>query len=103
MHSTIAPLGRIVSEELSTKFEADISLSFESLFSADLAGRARAFKALSAAECPLKRRQRWPDYCNRKTRLTRLGMTRQGKARYGAWDATASTATSAGAIVLERP
>ena len=46
MHSTIAPLGRIVSEELSAKFEADISLSFESLFSADLAGRARAFQSL---------------------------------------------------------
>ena len=46
MHSTIAPLGRIVSEELSTKFETDISLSFESLFSADLAGRARAFQSL---------------------------------------------------------
>ena len=46
MHSTIAPLGRIVSEELSTKFEADISLNFDSLFSADLAGRARAFQSL---------------------------------------------------------
>ena len=46
MHSTIAPLGRIVSEELSNKFETDISLSFESLFSADLAGRARAFQSL---------------------------------------------------------
>ena len=46
MHSTIAPLGRIVSEELSAKFETDISLSFESLFSADLAGRARAFQSL---------------------------------------------------------
>ena len=43
MHSTIAPLGRIVSEELSGKFETDISLNFDSLFSADLAGRARAF------------------------------------------------------------
>ena len=46
MHSTIAPLGRIVSEELSAKFETDISLSYESLFSADLAGRARAFQSL---------------------------------------------------------
>ena len=46
MHSTIAPLGRIVSEELSAKFEADISLSFDSLYSADLAGRARAFQSL---------------------------------------------------------
>ena len=46
MHSTIAPLARIVAEELSAKFETDISLSFESLFSADLAGRARAFQSL---------------------------------------------------------
>ena len=46
MHSTIAPLGRIVSEELSAKFETDISLGFDSLYSADLAGRARAFQSL---------------------------------------------------------
>ena len=46
MHSTIAPLGRIVSEELSAKFETDIALNFDSLFSADLAGRARAFQSL---------------------------------------------------------
>ena len=58
------------------------------------------FKALSAAECPLKRRLRWPDYCNRKTRLTRLGMTGQGKAWQGAWDPTASTATFAGGLSI---
>ena len=46
MHSTIAPLGRIVSEELSAKFETEIALNFDSLFSADLAGRARAFQSL---------------------------------------------------------
>ena len=55
MHSTIAPLGRIVSEELSAKFETDISLSFESLFSADLSGRARAFQSLVGGGMPVEK------------------------------------------------
>ena len=46
LHSTIMPLGRIVSEELSAKFETDVGLSFDSLFAADLSGRARAFQSL---------------------------------------------------------
>ena len=46
MHATIAPLARIVAEELSAKFEVDIGLSFDQLFAADLAGRARAFQSL---------------------------------------------------------
>ena len=46
LHSTIMPLGKIVSEELSLKFETDISLGFDSLFAADLSGRARAFQSL---------------------------------------------------------
>lgn len=46
MHATIAPLAKIVSEELTAKFETDISLSFDQLFAADLAGRARAFQSL---------------------------------------------------------
>ena len=46
MHATVAPLARIVAEELTSKFEADISLSFDSLFAADLSGRARAFQSL---------------------------------------------------------
>ena len=36
LHSTIMPLGRIVAEELSNKFEADVSLGFDALFAADL-------------------------------------------------------------------
>ena len=55
MHSTIAPLGRIVSEELSAKFETEISLSFESLFSADLSGRARAFQSLVGGGMPVEK------------------------------------------------
>ena len=46
LHSTIMPLARIVAEELSLKFETDIGLSFDGLFAADLAGRARAFQSL---------------------------------------------------------
>ena len=46
MHATIDPLARIVAEELSVKFETDIGLSFDGLFAADLAGRARAFQSL---------------------------------------------------------
>ena len=36
MHATIVPLGRIVAEELSAKFETEIGLNFDSLFAADL-------------------------------------------------------------------
>ena len=46
LHSTIMPLAKIVSEEISTKFETPISLSFDGLFAADLSGRARAFQSL---------------------------------------------------------
>ena len=44
--STLAPLGAIVSGELSTKLEADVSLSFDRLFAADVSGRARAFQSM---------------------------------------------------------
>ena len=46
LHGTVVPLARIVAEELSAKFEVDIGLNFDSLFAADLAGRARAFQSL---------------------------------------------------------
>ena len=55
MHATIAPLARIVAEELSAKFETDISLSFDSLYSADLAGRARAFQSLVGGGIPVEK------------------------------------------------
>ena len=32
--------------ELSVKLEADVTLNFDALFAADLAGRARAFQSL---------------------------------------------------------
>ena len=46
MHSTIQPLGKLVSAELSEKLEADVRLSFDGLFAADLSGRARAFQSM---------------------------------------------------------
>ena len=46
MHSTLQPLGAIVAGELSAKLEAEVSLSFDRLFAADLSGRARAFQSL---------------------------------------------------------
>ena len=46
LHSTIMPLARIVAEELSAKFETPISLSFDDLFAADLASRARGFQSM---------------------------------------------------------
>ena len=46
LHSTIAPLGRIVQAELRAKAHPGISLSFDSLFAADLSGRARAFQSM---------------------------------------------------------
>ena len=49
MHATIAPLGRIVAEEMTAKFEVDVSLNFDSLFAADLSGRARSFQSLVTA------------------------------------------------------
>ena len=49
LHSTIAPLGRIVQHELRMKVHPGISLSFDSLFAADLSGRARAFGSMVKA------------------------------------------------------
>ena len=47
LHSTIAPIARLVEMELRTKLEvADLALNFDALFAADLSGRARAFQSL---------------------------------------------------------
>ncbi len=44
--SSLQPVARLIGEELSEKFEVDVSFGFENLFAADIAGRARAFKQL---------------------------------------------------------
>ena len=46
MASSLQPVARLIAEELSQKFETNVSFSFENLFAADIAGRARAFKQL---------------------------------------------------------
>ena len=46
LHSTIQPLARIVAAELSDKLDAEIRINFDSLFAADLSGRARAFQSM---------------------------------------------------------
>ena len=46
LHATIDPLGKIVAEELSEKFEFPVTLSFENLMASDIVGRARAFQSM---------------------------------------------------------
>ena len=46
LHATIDPLGKLVAEELSRKFEFPVSLNFDSLMASDISGRARAFQSM---------------------------------------------------------
>ena len=46
LHSTVAPLGRLVADELASKLEAPIAVDWGELRAGDIAGRARAFQAL---------------------------------------------------------
>ena len=46
LHSTISPLARIVERELSEKMDGEVKLSLNTLWAADLSGRARAFQSL---------------------------------------------------------
>ena len=46
LFGTIAPLGRLVSDELSRKLESDVSLDWHELRASDLQGRARAFQSM---------------------------------------------------------
>lgn len=45
----VSPLARIVSDELTRKLEADVTLTFDELRASDLAGRARAFQSMVGA------------------------------------------------------
>ena len=47
LHGTIAPLGRLVLQELRDKLDPSITLSFDSLAAADVMGKARAFQSLT--------------------------------------------------------
>ena len=46
LHATIQPLGELVSAELTAKLDTPVRLNFDTLFAADLAGRARAFQSM---------------------------------------------------------
>lgn len=46
LHSVIAPLGRLVSAELSAKLETEVRLDWTELRAGDISGRARAFQSL---------------------------------------------------------
>ena len=46
LFGVVAPLGQLVSEELSRKLETPISLGWQELRAADIQGRARSFKSL---------------------------------------------------------
>ena len=45
-HTTLIPLGKIVSTELTRKMEGTVTLSWDSIGAADLSGKARAFQSL---------------------------------------------------------
>ena len=46
LHSTIAPIGRIVASEIDLKLQPGAAFTFERLFASDVQGRARAFQSL---------------------------------------------------------
>ena len=46
LFGVVAPLGRIVQEELQAKLETEITISWEELRASDLSGRARAFQSM---------------------------------------------------------
>ena len=46
LHGTIDPLGKLVAEELSRKFEFPVTLDFSELQASDISGRARAFQSM---------------------------------------------------------
>lgn len=52
LFSTIAPIGRLLSAELTRVFSRPISLDWSGLFASDLAGRSRAYKQLLEAGMP---------------------------------------------------
>ena len=46
LHTTLAPLARIVESQLSEKLGGAVKLSLDAIGAADLSGRARAFQSL---------------------------------------------------------
>lgn len=55
LHASIAPVARMVEEELRMKLDTPgLSLSFDDLFAADVQGRARAWRSLAGPEASLE-------------------------------------------------
>ena len=46
LHVGVAPVGRLIAEELSRKLETEVNLDFRDLFASDVAARARSFHIL---------------------------------------------------------
>ena len=56
LHTTVLPLGRIVQTELRAGLNApELSLNFDGLAAADIAGRARAFGSLVKSGMDIER------------------------------------------------
>ena len=53
LFTTCQPLGRIVSHELSVKLDAEIALSFDSITSADIMSRSRAWRSMVGTEAAM--------------------------------------------------
>ena len=54
LFGTVAPLGRIVSAELSEKLEDAVSLDWQELRASDISGRARAFQSMVGGGMPVE-------------------------------------------------
>jgi len=49
MHGAVAPLGALMAEELTIKLQRTVTITFDSLYAADVQGRARAYASLVKA------------------------------------------------------
>ena len=47
LHGAVAPLGRMVTEELSEKLQRSVTLDWTELYAADVQGRARAYQSMT--------------------------------------------------------
>ena len=55
LHGTVQPLGELIGQELSTKLEQPVAISFDKLMASDLMGKARAFQSLTGGGMDLGR------------------------------------------------
>jgi len=53
LHTTVAPMARIIAAELSDKLDAPLALDLTQLHAADVQGRARAWRSLVGAEAQM--------------------------------------------------